>query len=857
MPIVTRPKNQTKRIETPPCGYDWTGPGVAALTQEIQETTGNTIEFRFNQGTLYGSNHAEIESQIFIAPTAVLQHINYPIYGVYAKQDFSEGLHYPYCLGEYQGKITKSSDESSSDEQEEQEERVLYTFDLGHGTELNAEHEGSWPRMINSASSEHTANIFYQKINRKTYCFLKHSLQAGEQLLGYYGDDYTYEDKHKRFLHRSDNWQSSAERYQTHQSLYHNIMHQGVRYAVPDITQLTQATINLPILKYHKDGEFLPQHQQENKTLLHWACETGDVELLHAVKALDPDLTIQSRISGHTALHRVILNNKLSSTNKINFLNKILSDLPHKNTSATLLQDKDDRSILHLAIAQKDIQLIQYCLQKATKKQLRKGDEDIRHGLNKQGWDFILASIATGSVEVLETIRPYITANDLDDIVAEHADVLRDIWSDLTLKHDGEKLQDIKDFLFRFFDKTDDITHQLLDSCLSLPEPEFSSEYHILNLSRDMESMHLMYPPNMTLRDIKALVKLLQPGMVVLDNAEQTLWQRQAVAETLAKHVCILMNDDPSPKTISTIVSALNAGTNLIPNAEMCFINTEYMARAVRPGVNVQCHRALSERQLRIIAENLQPGVRLWCSWTLTTKKMKLLAQKLQPGAIFYCASTMTEEQIITVVPLLEPGVTCTCDTNLSPQKIALIMQSLPQGVRFYCHDNLSLDDIQHITGALKRHQIVVFDPDLSSDKFTKAIATLNAGVAIYYDAKFLKKYPLTSWINDCAEGVNLLIDSSINVLFFDYYQKKLAFNISSKNSMKILIEETPGTYRENCTPKTNRKRKAHQISQHVEPTEPRLSELSLLSHKAVMSVGDATSESENDHASNKTRLLG
>jgi hypothetical protein len=249
MPILTRPKKQTKRIETPPCGYDWTGPGVGALTQKIKKTTGRTIDFRFNQGTLYGSNHGEVESKIFIAPTAVLQqHENYPIYGMYAKQNFSPRLKYPYCLGEYQGKITKSSNESSN---EEQEEKILYTFDLGHGTELNAEHEGSWPRMINSASSEHTANVFYQRVGRKTYCFLKHPLQAGEQLLGYYGDDYPYEDEHKRFLHPSDNWQSSRERYQTYKSLYNKITHEGIQYAVPNISQLTHATINLPILKYH------------------------------------------------------------------------------------------------------------------------------------------------------------------------------------------------------------------------------------------------------------------------------------------------------------------------------------------------------------------------------------------------------------------------------------------------------------------------------------------------------------------------------------------------------------------------------------------------------------------------------
>jgi hypothetical protein len=213
-------------------------------------------------------------------------------------------------------------------------------------------------------------------------------------------------------------------------------------------------------------------------------------------------------------------------------------------------------------------------------------------------------------------------------------------------------------------------------------------------MSHDMEAMHLMYPLNMMLRDIKALVKLLKPGVVVLDNSEQNIFQRQAVAQALAKHVSFLISESAFPKVISMIAAALNADTKLIPNAQMCFINTEYMAKAIRPGVNVQCHRALSERQLRIIAENLQPGVRLWCSETLTTEYMKLLAKNLQPGTVFYCASTMTEEQIATVVPLLQPGVTCTSDTNFSAKKIALIMRSLPEGVRFYCHDNLSLDDI-------------------------------------------------------------------------------------------------------------------------------------------------------------------
>ncbi|MDF1684086.1 MAG: hypothetical protein P1U36_05470 [Legionellaceae bacterium] len=856
--MLTRPKKNVS-IETPPCGYDWTGPGVAALTQKIKETTGNTIEFRFNYGRLYGSNHEEIESKVFIAPTAVLQqHKNYPIYGVYAKQAFSTRLKYPYCLGEYQGKITKSSNESSS---EEQEEKVLYTFDLGNGTELNAEHEGSWPRMINSASSEHTANIFYLEINRKTYCFLKHPLQAGEQLLGYYGDAYTYEDEHKRFLHPSDNWQSSQERYQTYKSLYHKITHEGIQYAVPDISKLTNATINLPILEYKKNGQFLPQHQQENKTLLHWACETGDIELLHAVKELNPDLTIQSRLSGHTALHRVMLNYKLSTTNKINFLDEILSILSPKSRIVTLLQDKDDQSILHIAITQKNIQLIQYCLQKATKKQMKKNDEDIRHGLNKQGWDFILASIATGSIEVLETIQPYISVNDLDVIMEDHADVLRDIWSDLITKYDRDKLRDIKGFLSRFFDKADDIqtndiTHQLLDSCLSSPEPgESLSKHHILTSENARKSKYLKLSPKMTLKDIRDHVKLLEPDVVVFDNPEQNLFQRQAVAQALAKHVSFFIGDDVSPKETSIIVSALNADTKLIPNAEMWLISTEYMAKAIRPGVNVQCHRELSERQLRIIAENLQPGVRLWCSWTLTTEYMKLLAETLQPGTVFYCASTMTEEQITTVVPLLKPGVTCTCDTNFSPQKIALIIQSLPQSVRFYCHDNLSLDDIEHITDALKPNQVIVFDPDLPCYKFKKAISTLKAGVTIYYDAKFLKKYPLNSWANDYASGVNLLIDSSINVLFFNYYQKMIALDMGCRNDLQVLIEETPEACKECCRINAKNKRKAHKISQQVEFAEPRLSELSMLKHTAVASMGDT--RSEDDHAPKKMRSLG
>lgn len=467
----TRTKRTRRASETaisiPSCGYDWTEKDLEKLNDEIKQSTGRSIAFKNNEDCVYG-DFKKTQSKIFIAPTAVLQQEgNAPIYGAFAKESFSSyNVSFPFLLGEYKGTLKKTTEKCDL-------EKSLYTFDLGNGFDIDAEHEGSWLRMINSTSSEKTANVYYDRaLDNKIYCSLARPIKAGEQFLGYYGNHYEFDDK--RFLHTSDNWQTSFERYQTNQQLYRMILVGNKEYALPNIYLLDSHSIDIPILEKLNNEAFVPQSQQENKTLLHWACETGDSYLLEEVLKFSPNIKIQTRISGYTALHLVLLNNKLSSEEKKIFLNKILVNQLHSQQEALLLKNREDQTVLHIAITQEDIDLIIYILtSKFQKQQNRKyiKNDDIRYCLDKNGWNFILLAISTGSIIVLNTIKPYLRADDLTIILTKEENSLQEIWQDLTIRYNNEKLIELKEVLSSFLDnRQNEALLQKLDSCLPISE---------------------------------------------------------------------------------------------------------------------------------------------------------------------------------------------------------------------------------------------------------------------------------------------------------------------------------------------------------------------------------------------------
>jgi|GEM_PF-5580735 len=420
---------------------------------DLQEKIHVTMEHNTNDTQGDGGDR---EYDVFIGPVPVLQETeDYPIYGVFANKDIHlENGSMPLFLGEYQG-----------DYIEAQESEDIYAIDAGSGYVVSAKERGSWARMVNTTDSEDTANVSYVSRGQKVYFYLIRELKAGEQLLVYYGEDHELEIK--RFLHKSDNWQTSEERYKSHRDLYRMEVKDGITYAVPIIDALDARTIDLPILKQASDGTFLPQHQQENKNLVIWACEQGDFGLLQYALSLSPDTNMQTRIGGCTALHAVMRNPLLDASEKIRFLDALLTN---KNTLLHL-QDKDEDSILHIAIAQEEVELIAYIL-KAREGRASKTNTDIHDCVNDKGHDFIFAALNTGSVDVINALRPFMQSYDLEHVIDDdHADLLAEIWQELKSSSDFERLCEIKASFKSLFAKESEHDLATLDTCLDISMP--------------------------------------------------------------------------------------------------------------------------------------------------------------------------------------------------------------------------------------------------------------------------------------------------------------------------------------------------------------------------------------------------
>jgi hypothetical protein len=678
-------------IETPACGYDWTENGVRELASEITQKTGRAIKFLFNKNTGQG-DHQSIESNIFIAPTALLQERNdYPIYGAFAKTSFTQKLTYPYCLGEYQGALKKIIEEKEEqDEQEKAEKSCLYTFNLGHGFELSAEHEGSWTRMINSASSEETANIYYERVNDKIYCYLKHPIQAGEQFLGYYGDAYQYDNK--RFLQSCDNWQTSLERYQTHIALYRYTIRGVERYALPDIKKLTRDTVNLPILirlnATRMDMSFLPQWQQENKTLLHWACETGDLELLKSVRDLNPDISIQSRISGQTSLHAVMINQALSSVQKIEFLDVLLANQPVRQLIAIVLQDKEEQSILHLAIEQEDIELIAYILTTELQKRNYKDGKDIRNCLNKQGRDFILMALASGSLNVLDVIKAYMGAEDVAEILENREEVLREIWTDLATRYDDAVLRQIKLFLGSFVDPNDQEMGQKLNACLPVDESTSKME----ECSTHENEVDTLCPSS-------SKKKRIYPSGLLHETTRNR--QKIIVGEVPAGH------------------SMFNRRTS------------------VRPGRDTpSLVKALSVYYTAV--------VKIDCSW-MPHLSDKIL-QYIHVGRVVKLDPELQLEMIFRVVSALPLGTMLLLEKNLSHEQLLMAVQACSENTVIILDPLLSIEQLETVASNLNSEALLALRPCMSKKSMEIVAVNLRDRASVtFYDSLFIPSCQIKS----------------------------------------------------------------------------------------------------------------
>jgi hypothetical protein len=269
------------------------------------------------------------------------------------------------CLGEYTGerKETKKTQKNKNFDGD-------YAFDLNNGTTIDAKNKRGWPAIVNATSCYESSNVEARKVNGRVYYYLIRTIKAGEQLLIYYGDDYTFQDK--RFLNPSDNWEESIDKFKKYQGFYKahqsldepliSLLAMNARYyAVPDESQIRECNnVDIPILAYRSETSFFPQNKQENMTLLMLACWQGNTVQVRQLLTLGANPNQQTSIHGYSSLHFVVLSPYLNDEQKIELIDELMN-----TRGATLkLQDLNDESILHVAIESQQINLIEYLLRK-------------------------------------------------------------------------------------------------------------------------------------------------------------------------------------------------------------------------------------------------------------------------------------------------------------------------------------------------------------------------------------------------------------------------------------------------------------------------------------------------------------
>ena len=279
-----------------------------------------------------------------------------------------------------------------------------------------AEEEEFWPRKANCASCEQTANVVIQRHGERVFYALPRgvTIQAGQQLLPFYGEAYTFDSK--MFLNPSDNDEESHEKLHRYPYQSQKIrlekelldilnIPSATKFAKPALEALDRNTINLPLLAHDSQYDVLPQHQQENLTLLHFTCWMGGKnieEKLCALLAKGANPNQQTRKMGFSAMQAIILSPHYKSAAQ-----KIACIQYLKDAGGTLmLQDKHENAILHCAIQSGQVELVAHLIQL---------DRKVKLLLNKDDQDFFLYAIAIGSITALNILEPLITHSYLDE----------------------------------------------------------------------------------------------------------------------------------------------------------------------------------------------------------------------------------------------------------------------------------------------------------------------------------------------------------------------------------------------------------------------------------------------------------
>lgn len=340
------------------------------------------------------------EQHILMAPTAILQNAEAnKAFGAFTTIDIYVPARTQLVLGHYKG-LVKERDHTT--------DLSSFVFDYIDDLIVDADQHRNWIAMVNTAISEKTANVKVRlnEDNREIEYYVDGGkdgafIPAGTQLLTYYGQKFDHYEN-KRFLKPEDTWEDSDAIFKRYKNQYQRTPQRvdpdflalfaidpATLFALPNLSR-DKAHPNTCYLAYQPSDRspptcFLPQNLQENITPLMMACWQGDEERMQHLLQRGANINTQSSISGQSPLH-ILVRANLSTDEKITLLRFM-----QRHGADLLTQDKDEKSLLHWAVAAGDEALARELIaQKST----------LLARLNSHSHDALEDAIRLGHIEI-------------------------------------------------------------------------------------------------------------------------------------------------------------------------------------------------------------------------------------------------------------------------------------------------------------------------------------------------------------------------------------------------------------------------------------------------------------------------
>lgn len=393
----------------------------AALSQKLLDERG----IHYQQDKFSHS----IKNDLVIGHVAILSSNSHTkSLGVFARKRIPTNR----TLGTYFGKIIHSANDSDRS----------YNFNLTDNGEtfIDASKQCNWTAFVNSAGSEDLANVESCADGDEIFYKTCREINEGEQLLIFYGSQYHFDNQY-RFLKPSDGSKESIEIMNERPDVYAReakpLFEQqasALRVSPNAWFKIPQKTLDsdedywkLPLLECEPYSSTpLPQHQQENVTLLMYACLSNDMALLDQLLTDGADINTQSSKSGYTALH-VLVRSSLNVDDKINLIRKLFD-----NDAAFYLQDWNNQSILHAAIESNDADILIPFLLETLVAPLKSHQKTKYYRtafscINNSDLDPFLYSISLGKIDLSLVLARYVAKEDIKNYLsAEGGDVFRE-----------------------------------------------------------------------------------------------------------------------------------------------------------------------------------------------------------------------------------------------------------------------------------------------------------------------------------------------------------------------------------------------------------------------------------------------